>query len=76
MKPPICCICNERFVMENGGLVYFKLRTSDIEWKKKMKKDDMVGHPPYAEWFCEKYYKKAKDLNHLTISEALKSFKL
>ena len=75
MKPPICCICSKRFEMEEGGLVYFKLRHSDIEWKTRMEKEGMVGHPPYAEWFCDKHYEKAKNLNHLTISEALKHFR-
>ncbi len=74
MKPPICFICHKRFDIEKGGLVYFKLKLSDIEWKKKMEREGMVGHPPYAEWFCEEHYDKAKNLSHLTKAEALKQF--
>ncbi|MHA1649393.1 MAG: hypothetical protein ACTSYB_04285 [Candidatus Helarchaeota archaeon] len=71
MKPPICCICDKRFDTSEGGLVYFKKRASDLEWDKKVEAG-LVGHPPYAEWFCGKHYAKAKELSHLTIDEAMK----
>jgi hypothetical protein len=32
----------------------------------------MTGHPPYADWFCAEHYKGAKELENLTIDEALK----
>ena len=73
MKPPICCICNaELVVMDEGSLIYFKKRLSDIEWEKNMKEIRGVGHPPYAEWFCKNHYNKANELKHFHINEALK----
>ncbi|MEX2705471.1 MAG: hypothetical protein ACTSUQ_08630 [Candidatus Freyarchaeota archaeon] len=76
MRPPICAICDKRFLdSEEGGLVYFKKRPSDYEWIKKMEEKGMVGHPPYAEWFCGEHYPKAKELEHLTIDEAMKKLK-
>ncbi len=73
MRPPICAICDKDFLdLENGGLVYFKKRPSDIEWDTKMEKKGMVGHPPYAEWFCEEHYAKAKELEDNTIDKAMK----
>ena len=50
MRPPICRICDKRLAtMDDGGLIYFKKRQSDIEWKKRMEEIGGVGHPPYAE---------------------------
>ena len=73
MRPPICCICKKRMNdVEDGGLIYFKKRASDIEWIKKMEEKGMVGHPPYAEWFCNDHHKEAIKLKHLTIEEAMK----
>lgn len=72
MKPPIYCICHKRLdYPDDGGLIYFKKRQSDKEWQKTMEKKGMVGHPPYAEWFCEIHYEKAKELKNLTIDEAM-----
>ena len=72
MRPPMCAICGkEDFDLKKGGLVYFALRTSDQKWEKKMKDKGMVGHPPYAEWFCEKHFPKAKELENLTIDKAM-----
>ncbi len=73
MKPPIYCICDEKLKdMNDGGLIDFKKRLSDIEWEKHMEKIKGVGHPPYAEWFCKKHYDKASELKHLPIDKALK----
>ena len=73
MKPPICRICDKKLaVMDDGGLIYFKKRPSDIEWEKRMEKIGGVGHPPNAEWFCKKHYDKANELKHVTIEKALK----
>jgi hypothetical protein len=75
MRPPICGICDKDFRdvdMDEGGLIYFKKRPSDEEWDRKMEETGMVGHPPYAEWFCKDHYAKAKELEHLTIDEAMK----
>ena len=50
MRPPICAICDKKMLdTEDGGLIYFKKRPSDIEWEKRMEQNGMVGHPPYAE---------------------------
>jgi len=74
MRPPICCICDKRLAdVDDGGLIYFKKRPSDIEWIKKMEEKGMVGHPPYAEWFCNEHHQKALELKHLTIEEAMKT---
>ncbi len=73
MRPPICRICEKRLEdINDGGLIYFKKRQSDIEWEKKMEKIGGVGHPPYAEWFCKKHYKKANALRDLALGDAIK----
>jgi len=73
MRPPICRICDRNMLDDdNGGLIYFKKRRSDIKWDKKMEKIGGVGHPPYAEWFCDKHYKIASKWKHLHIDEAIK----
>ena len=73
MKPPICRICDKKLTdLDDGGLIYFKKRPSDIEWEKRMEEIGGVGHPPYAEWFCKNHYDKANELRHLPINEALR----
>ena len=59
MRPPECYLCGKE---ENCDLVYFKKRPSDIEWEKRMKEEGMVGHPPYAEWFCDLHVGEARAL--------------
>ncbi|MHA1199806.1 MAG: hypothetical protein ACTSQF_10805 [Candidatus Heimdallarchaeaceae archaeon] len=72
MKPPICIICDKRFTpSEKGDVIYFKKSKSDIEWVEEMERTGSVGHPPYAEWFCEKHFKGAKELEDLTCTEAM-----
>ena len=72
MRPPICCICDKRLDYPNdGGLIYFKKRASDIEWEERMEREGMVGHPPFAEWFCETQFKKALELKDITIDKAM-----
>jgi hypothetical protein len=56
MRPPICAICDKDLDGGEGGLVYFAKRPSDIEWDEKMKRLGRVGHPPYAEWFCDRHF--------------------
>lgn len=76
MKPPICCICQSRLKdMNKGGLIYFKETELDKKWKKRMEDEGMVGHPPYAEWFCENHYQEAYELKRMTITEAFKILK-
>ena len=73
MKPPICTICDKDLVdPDEGGLIYFRKRPSDIKWEEKMEEIEGVGHPPNAEWFCKNHYKKASELTHLPINEVLK----
>ena len=73
MKPPFCRICEKKLVdKDDGGLIYFKKRPSDIEWEKRMEEIGGVGHPLYAEWFCKKHYERANKLKHLPINEAIK----
>lgn len=72
MKPPICHICGKRFMdPDEGGLIWFAQRDSDIEWQKRMKEKGFVGHPPWAAWFCGAHYAEAKQLSNLTIDKAI-----
>ena len=75
MKPPICAICNKRFNLQDGGLIYFSMRPSDYEWDKRREKSGKVGHPPYAAWFCGEHYEKAKELGNLKIDKAMSQIK-
>lgn len=73
MKPPICVLCDKPLSdSDDGGLIYFKQTKADKEWKKKMETEGMVGHPPYAEWFCEMHYQEAIKLKEKSKAEALK----
>ncbi len=73
MRPPVCCVCDKRLLdAEDGGLIYFKKRPSDEDWIKKMEEKDMVGHPPYAEWYCNEHHSEAIKLKHLHIDDAMK----
>ncbi len=73
MRPPMCTICDLDFDLDedNCGIIYFKKRKSDIEWDKKMQAGDMIGHPPYAKWFCKQHFLKAKELADCSVDEAL-----
>jgi len=76
MKPPVCCICDKNLdYPDEGGLIYFKKRSSDNKWDKRMEEKGMVGHPPYVEWFCKEHYEKANELKDLVIDEAMKQLK-
>ena len=72
MRPPECDICGKD---ENCNLVYFKKRPSDKEWDKKMEEKGMVGHPPYAEWYCDVHVERARELKDKTVDEARKLMK-
>jgi hypothetical protein len=72
MRPPICEICDTEFDLHTeGGLIYFKETPKGREFSKRVEKDAIIGHPPDAGWFCKKHYPKAKQLQHLTLSEAI-----
>ena len=64
MEPPICAICDKRFDLSEDacGLFYFNKGQSDIDWDKRMKETGAKCHPPYARWFCQEHYKKAREL--------------
>ncbi|MFW9922630.1 MAG: hypothetical protein ACFFDW_04985 [Candidatus Thorarchaeota archaeon] len=72
MRPPECRICNKDVDLNGkGGLIYFKKRFSDRVWERKMNRIHGVGHPPYADWFCEEHHTRAKELSNLTIDKAM-----
>jgi len=74
MRPPICVICGKRFYPPEGGeIVYFKETESVKEWRKRVKKEGIVAHPPNAEWFCKEHLSLALKYKHLPIKEALKA---
>ena len=57
MRPPICIICDKALEdLEKGGLISFQKTESDVKWDQEMAVKEMVGHPPYVEWFCKKHY--------------------
>jgi hypothetical protein len=60
MKPPICEICNQRFVPPEGGLVTFVPTDEDKKILEKFKKPGYIGHPPNKLWFCALHYDAAK----------------
>jgi len=72
MKPPICCICDDDFAPNKGGLIYFKEDNNDKKHNAILSQPGYTGHPSNAFWFCEKHYKKAKELSNLTKKEAFK----
>ncbi len=72
MRPPECVICGNDFEPgDKGGVLNFKKRFSDYVWERKMKRIGGVGHPPYAEWFCEEHYTRAEELTSMTINKAM-----
>jgi len=75
MRPPICAICHKDLEGNAGGLIYFSKGEDDLNWDKKMREEFMVGHPPYAEWFCEKHVKIAKEFQNLQRNEAIRKIK-
>ncbi len=76
MKPPYCTICNA-FIkdFDRGGLINFKKTQNNLEWEQRMKRENKVEHPPYAEWFCEDHYPIANQFSHLTWSEGMKKIR-
>ncbi len=81
MKPPICVVC-DKDLKENSifdektekisGLLTFKKIESDYEFDRRVREENIIGHPPYVEWFCEDHYIEAKKLIHLPRKEAIK----
>jgi len=76
MKPTICEICHKRFTpSDKAGVVYFRKSPGDIEWDKRVEEEGIIGHPPYAEWFCEIHHPQAKKMETLTRMEAMNEFR-
>lgn len=72
MRPPVCRICGKDLSEDEGGLVFFKKRPSDIEWDDTMERNNMTGHPPYADWFCGMHVNPARRLTDKHIDEAVR----
>jgi hypothetical protein len=76
MKPPYCHICGVRINdFEHAGVINFAKTQYDIEWEIEMKREHKVGHPPYAEWFCEEHYPTANQYSHLCYADAMREIK-
>jgi len=76
MKPPICEICDKRISdMENAGLVYFQKTKADEEWDRRVEEEGIIGHPPYADFFCKEHYILAKKYSKLPRGVAIVSIK-
>lgn len=75
MRPPICDVCDKKLEENQGGLVYFKRRPSDIEWDERVEREHLIGHPPYAAWFCGEHIEKAREFSDLAINEAMARIK-
>ena len=70
MKPPICEICDDRF-LSGGGLIYFTEDQNDKEFNQRLKVKGFVGHPTNAFWFCENHIYIARKYSDLVKKEAL-----
>jgi hypothetical protein len=77
MRPPICEICEVKFVDEeinqlgHGGLVEFKPSLEDKAVIARMQIKGWVGHPPNMGWFCGKHIEDARAIRHMSMREAL-----
>jgi len=70
MKPPICEICDDRF-LSGGGLIYFTQDENDKKFNERLKIKGFVGHPTNAFWFCEKHIYIARKYSDLVKTQAL-----
>lgn len=81
MRPPICAVCHARFGPDDdgdgaGGLVSFALDDAARAFHaKKAATPGFVGHPPEKEWFCATHIAAARQLSHLTRSDALQQLR-
>jgi len=72
MKPPVCCVCQRSFdPPRRGDLVRFARTEADKQWDEDAKSKGFTGHPPYAEWFCDRHLAAARNLQYLTLEKAL-----
>lgn len=66
MRPPECDICGKRFGPDEGDLIYFARDEAAENWHQRAEAEPgFVGHPPEAEWFCNKHLAIAKKYAHL-----------
>ena len=79
MRPPICAVCHARFGPDDeggGGLVSFALDDAARAFHARKKAEPgFVGHPPEKEWFCATHVAAARQLSHLTRSDAVGQLK-
>lgn len=72
MRPPCCGLCGRDMdEHDQGGLVSFALRPEDEAWKARAEAEQLVGHPPWMEWFCGEHLAAARALAHLTRPQAM-----
>lgn len=58
MRQPECDVCGEA----GDELVRFAARDSDRQWRERVEREGMVGHPPDMAWVCEKHAARAHKL--------------
>ena len=77
MRPPICAVCSEFAINEDkkSGLIYFALTDEEKKANERFKEPGFMGHPAGREWFCGNHYAAAKELKHLSSSEAIQKLK-
>ena len=76
MRPPICEICDRDFdPHKEGGLIDFKETPEGRAFDKRVAEEGIVGHPPDTGWFCGDHIEQARELTHLTISEACRKIR-
>ena len=68
MKPPFCLICDAP--CEPDGLLAFRMTDDDAAWKRWSEAGGGTGHPPWQDWFCREHVRGARELTHLTLTEA------
>jgi hypothetical protein len=77
MRPPICEICDVKFVDDDlnqqghGGLVEFKPSLEDKEVIARMQVKGWTGHPPNMGWFCKLHIEEARAIRHLPLRQAM-----
>lgn len=77
MRPPICEICDVKFVDDDlnqqghGGLVEFKPSVEDKEVIARMQVKGWTGHPPNMGWFCKLHIEEARAIRHLPMRQAM-----
>jgi len=72
MKPPICCICHERFDSQGGALIYFVEDEEDEICNERLRQPGYTGHPSNAFWFCEMHIGEAKKYQNMQKKDAMK----